>query len=70
MELKDRILRQVQDALGPVNRWYCSEYHGYEVTDAEQLLEYYIKHGGAERFAKACQVSGDSVHRSVRRLES
>jgi len=42
--------KQMQEALGPVNKWYCSQFMGYEVTDPELLLTYYIKHGGASQF--------------------
>jgi hypothetical protein len=50
MNLKDHLKRQIEAALGPVNRWYCSEFYGREITDADVLLEYFIKHGGAEHF--------------------
>ena len=43
---------QLAEALGPENRWFCSEFHGREITDPDVLLSYYIKHGGAEGFAK------------------
>ena len=52
MEFKKHCLEQVKEALGDDNRWFCSQYYGYKVTDPEILLEYYIKHGGAEKFAK------------------
>jgi hypothetical protein len=41
---------QRREALGPVNKWFCSQHLGYEVTDPEVLLAYYIKHGGALHF--------------------
>jgi hypothetical protein len=41
---------QIKEALGDVNKYYCSIYYGYEVTDKETLLRYYIKHGGAKGF--------------------
>jgi len=41
---------QKREALGPVNRWYCSQHYGYEVNDPETLLAYYIKHGGAYHY--------------------
>jgi hypothetical protein len=47
-----RIRLQIAEALGPTNRWFCSEAHGCEVRDAELLLTHYIKNGGAEDFAK------------------
>ena len=52
MELKDYVRLQLEEALGPVNRWYCSEFYRHEVTDPNLLVEYYIKHGGAEQFAR------------------
>jgi len=51
MSMKEYVRMQLDEAFGPVNRWYCSEYFGYEVTCQDQLLEYYIKHGGAENFS-------------------
>jgi hypothetical protein len=51
MQFKDRINMQLDEAFGPVNRWYCSEHHGYEVKDRETLLRYYIQRGGAKNFA-------------------
>jgi len=47
-----RIRLQVAEALGPTNRWFCSEAHGQEVRDADLLLTHYIKNGGAEDFAE------------------
>jgi hypothetical protein len=47
-----RIRQQVAEALGPTNRWFCSEKHGCEVRDADLLLTHYIKNGGAEDFAR------------------
>jgi hypothetical protein len=49
--MREHIRMQLDEAFGPVNRWYCSEYYGYEVQDRETLLRYYIKHGGAQDFA-------------------
>jgi len=39
------------EALGPTNRWYCSQARGYPVDDRELLLAYFIKSGGAIDFA-------------------
>ncbi|HEX4796297.1 MAG TPA: hypothetical protein VH370_21080 [Humisphaera sp.] len=47
-----RLRIQLAEALGPVNRWYCSQCHGYPVTDPELLLIYFIRSGGAENFAR------------------
>jgi hypothetical protein len=52
MKLKEHLQMQLAEALGPVNRWFCSQCYGREVTDPDELLEYYIKHGGAEAFAR------------------
>jgi hypothetical protein len=40
------------EALGPLNRWYCSQAYCQEIDDEELLLKYYIKSGGAVDFAK------------------
>ena len=50
MRMCEYLERQMQEALGPVNKWYCSQYYGYEVRDPECLLRYYIQHGGASNF--------------------
>ena len=42
---------QLAEALGPVNRWFCSQAYGRAVSDPELLLKYYIKSGGAADFA-------------------
>jgi hypothetical protein len=49
MNVRCRI--QVVEALGPVNRWYCSQAYCRPVNDPELLLTYFIKSGGAEDFA-------------------
>lgn len=43
---------QLAEALGPVNRWYCSHAYRQKVEDAELLLAYYISSGGAADFAR------------------
>ncbi len=48
--MNDYLAEQLREALGPVNKWYCSQYYGYEVTAPDLLLAYYIKHGGAAQF--------------------
>ena len=48
--LAEELERQLHEALGPVNKWYCSQHYGYEINDPETLLCYYIKHGGASHF--------------------
>ena len=49
MHFRTRV--QLAEALGPVNRWFCSQAYGYPVQDPELLLKYYIKSGGAADFA-------------------
>ena len=34
-------------AMGRENRWYCSEYFGYEVSDPAVLWDYYKRAAGA-----------------------
>jgi len=46
-----RVRVQVAEALGPLNRWYCSQAYGRPVDDPELLLIYFIKSGGAGDFA-------------------
>jgi hypothetical protein len=47
-----RVRLQVAEALGSVNRWYCSEAYGFEVDNPDLLLAYYIQSGGAADFAE------------------
>lgn len=47
-----RIQLQLAEAFGPLNRWFCSEAYGRAIDDPEVLLNYYIKRGGAEDFAR------------------
>ena len=49
MQFRTRV--QLAEALGPVNRWFCSQAYGFPVQDPELLLTYYIKSGGAADFA-------------------
>ena len=50
--MKDfRVRLQLAEALGPVNRWYCSMYYDRMIDDPELLLRYFIKSGGARNFA-------------------
>jgi hypothetical protein len=39
------------EALGSVNRWYCSQAYGRAVNDPEVLLKYFVRSGGAKDFA-------------------
>ena len=58
--LADYLQKQRQEALGAVNKWYCSQFYGYEVNDPEALLKYYIKHGGAHHFRQ--EHHSEAVH--------
>jgi hypothetical protein len=46
-----RIRMQIAEALGPVNRWYCSMYYDRVIDDPELLIRYFVKSGGAASFA-------------------
>jgi hypothetical protein len=56
MELAEVVKAEVAEALGPDNKWYCSEHFGREITNPEILICYYIKHGGPEQFRKRLSV--------------
>ena len=47
-----RVQIQLAEATGEVNRWHCSKFYGREVSDAETLVRYFVKSGGAKDFAK------------------
>jgi len=55
MKLSEYMRGQVQEACSETNKWYCSQYFGYEVRDPKTLVEYYIKHGGTQSFAQRHQ---------------
>jgi hypothetical protein len=70
-----RVRLQLTEALDGPNKWYCSEAYGHPVDDAELLLKYYIKSGGAEDFANRFDhaISGENrwycsqfYHRDIR----
>ena len=46
-----RVQLQLAEALGEVNRWFCSQFYNREITDPEILLEYFVRSGGAASFA-------------------
>ena len=46
-----RVRLQLAEALGSVNRWYCSNAYGRGVSDPETLVTYFIRSGGARDFA-------------------
>jgi hypothetical protein len=58
-----RLRLQLTEALGPVNRWFCSQAHGWEVDDPEVLVAYYIKFGGAADFARRFSHATGTVNR-------
>ena len=47
-----RLWLQLTEALGPDNRWFCSQFYRQEVRDPEKLIRYYIEKGGAVDFAR------------------
>jgi hypothetical protein len=52
-----RLRVQLAEAMGPVNRWYCSQVHGRAVGDQddgdrELLVRYFVNSGGAVDFAR------------------
>jgi hypothetical protein len=51
-EMNDRVRIQLAEAMGQVNRWFCSKAHGRAVEEPELLLTYFIKSGGARDFAR------------------
>jgi hypothetical protein len=61
--MNDRVRLQVAEAMGPVNRWYCSQAYGQPVEDPELLLVYFIKSGGAEDFARRFELAMDALNR-------
>jgi len=63
MKLTDYVCKQLEEALGPVNRWFCSQHYGREVTEPDLLVEYYIRHGGAEHFRHKYGRSSESSPR-------
>src|SRR5689334_3197800 len=47
-----RTRKQMSEALGPDNRYFCSKYFRRQVDDPEQLWRYFIASGGAADFAR------------------
>jgi hypothetical protein len=47
-----RLRVQLAEALGCVNRWYCSQAHGRTIDDPETLVVHFIRSGGAADFAR------------------
>jgi hypothetical protein len=50
--MKCRALLQIAEARSDFNRYHCCNFHRRDITDPNELLAYFIKHGGAESFAK------------------
>ena len=61
MDARGRL--QVAEALGPKNRWYCSQFHGRQVEDVELLVRYYIQSGGAVDFARRFEQAQGPLNR-------
>jgi hypothetical protein len=58
-----RLRKQLAEALGHVNRWYCSQAYGRQVDDPELLMTYFIKSGGADDFARRFEQAMSAVNR-------
>jgi len=58
-----RVRVQVAEALGCVNRWYCSQAHGRPIEDPETLLMYFIRSGGAHDFARRFEEAMGATNR-------
>jgi hypothetical protein len=54
---------QLADALGPVNRWYCSQAFGRPINDPELLVIYFIRSGGAIDFANRYEQAMGAMNR-------
>jgi hypothetical protein len=63
MDCRVRLQLQLAEALGPVNRWYCSRAYGWAVSDPEVLLRYFIRSGGARDFAVRYEQAMGQVNR-------
>jgi hypothetical protein len=46
----ERVKLQIAEALGAVNRWFCSQAYGKCVEDPDLLMTYFVKSGGAVDF--------------------
>ena len=58
MSISDYLAEQMREALGPINKEHCSKHYGREVSDAETLLRFYIKNGGARHLAQYAGTGG------------
>lgn len=52
MELDRWNKEQIKEALSEKNLYYFREHNGRDPVDDEELIMYYIDHGGSEDFAK------------------
>ena len=52
MTLKEYMLKQLEEALGDDNRWFCSQHYKQNIEDPEILCRYYLEHGGGVDFFK------------------
>jgi hypothetical protein len=61
--MRFRLRMLVAEALGAVNRWYCSQAYGRRIDDPDLLLTYFIKSGGAADFAARFDEAMGAVNR-------
>ena len=61
--MRFRVRMQLAEALGSVNRWYCSQAYGRPIDDPELLLTYFIKSGGAADFAARYEEAMGALNR-------
>jgi len=47
-----RLRVQLVEALGQLNRWYCSQKAGRMIENPDELLAYFVRSGGAADFAR------------------
>ena len=50
MKLREWLTLQKVEALGDVNRYYFHLFFGREPKNDDELIMYYIEHGGAKTF--------------------
>src|SRR5690349_11991865 len=58
-----RLRKQLEEAFGPVNRWYCAQAYGEKIEDREKLLIYFVRSGGAADFARRFDEAMGPVNR-------
>lgn len=52
MNLKSWNQKQIEEALGKVNRYFFWKENGREARNDDELIIYYITHGGAKHWRK------------------